>query len=46
MSSRMGFNLFRLIGWKNAFYAFRHHKAGFYGFWRYFLKDSFGSGES
>lgn len=39
--SRMGFNLFSAIGWQNAFYVFRRRQASFYGFWRYFLKDTF-----
>ena len=43
MSSRMGFDLLRLVGWKNTWYVFYHRKAGFYGFWRYFINDTFGS---
>lgn len=41
MCSRLGFDLFRLVGWKNTFEVFRWGRVGFHNFWMYVWGDTF-----
>jgi len=42
MCERMSFDLKTKGGWRSVLHALKQHRLKFYGFWHYFLKDTFG----